>query len=214
MNPFNWAFWKHIILVLRSSTSSFITLRIRFNLIFIQFYLLTLVRKQVSWGQLSLRFANIWIILISAIAQVYKTEGNDYFTKKSFSDAIYCYTEGIKVNCKDEELKAKLYGNRATANFNLGKKIHSSVNPLTHPSIHSHTQTHTPTHPLIHPSIQPSTHSSIHSFIHPSIHPLIHSFIHSFIRSFIHSFIHSFIQSITHSLTHSLIHSFIHLLIN
>ena len=162
MNPFNWAFWKHIILVLRSSTSSFITLRIRSNLIFIQFYLLTLVRKQVSWGQLSLSFANIWIILISAIAQIYETEGNDYFTKKSFSDAIYCYTKGIKVSCKDKELKAKLYSNRATANFYLGKKIHSSRNPLTHPSIYSHTQTHTPTHSLIHPSIHPTVDSFIH----------------------------------------------------
>ena len=31
--------------------------------------------------------------------------------------------EGIKVNCKDEELNAILYSNRAAARFNLGEKL-------------------------------------------------------------------------------------------
>ena len=62
-------------------------------------------------------------MLFSVITEIYKSEGNDYFRKKRFRDAIYCYAEGIKVNCKDKELNAKLYSNRATAHFYLGKKV-------------------------------------------------------------------------------------------
>ncbi|XP_078362888.1 uncharacterized protein LOC144647020 isoform X1 [Oculina patagonica] len=54
-----------------------------------------------------------------AIAQVYKNEGNDEYRKRDFSNATYFYTEGIKVNCKDDELNAKLYSNRAIAHFYL-----------------------------------------------------------------------------------------------
>ena len=61
--------------------------------------------------------------LILAIAEVYKNEGNEEYKKRDFSNAIYFYTEGIKVNCMDEELKAKLYSNRATAHFYLGEKF-------------------------------------------------------------------------------------------
>ncbi|XP_073228442.1 tetratricopeptide repeat protein 4-like [Porites lutea] len=57
---------------------------------------------------------------LRAIAEVYKNEGNDEYSKKNFNNAIHFYTEEIKVNCKDEDLNAKLYSNRATAHFNLG----------------------------------------------------------------------------------------------
>ncbi|KAM7435799.1 Tetratricopeptide repeat protein 4 [Porites harrisoni] len=57
---------------------------------------------------------------LRAIAEVYKTEGNDEYNKKNFNNAINYYTEGIKVNCKDQDLNAKLYSNRAAAHFNLG----------------------------------------------------------------------------------------------
>ena len=43
--------------------------------------------------------------------------------EKNFHSAIKIYTEGIKVNCKDKELNAKLYSNRAAAHFNLGEKL-------------------------------------------------------------------------------------------
>jgi len=56
-----------------------------------------------------------------AIAEVYMIEGNKEYFEKEFNNAIYLYTEGIKVNCKDEELNAKLYSNRATAHFCLGE---------------------------------------------------------------------------------------------
>ena len=65
----------------------------------------------------------IIIIIIVAIAEVYKNEGNDEYKKSNFNNAIQFYTEGIEVNCKDEELNAKLYSNRAAANLNLGKKL-------------------------------------------------------------------------------------------
>ena len=57
-----------------------------------------------------------------AIAEVYKNEGNDEYRKKNFIYAIYLYTEGINVKCKDEELNAKLYNNRVTVHFYLGEK--------------------------------------------------------------------------------------------
>ena len=59
--------------------------------------------------------------LFLAIAEVYKTEGNEAYLKEDYSNAVYFYTEGIKVNCKDEDLKVKLYSNRAYANLRLGK---------------------------------------------------------------------------------------------
>ncbi|KAL9963935.1 hypothetical protein ACROYT_G027495 [Oculina patagonica] len=57
---------------------------------------------------------------LRAIAQVYLDEGNTEYKKKETYNAIYFYTEGIQVNCKDDNLNAKLYSNRATAHFRLG----------------------------------------------------------------------------------------------
>ena len=65
----------------------------------------------------------IKIFSFVAIAEVYKTEGNREYNKKNFNNAINYYTEGINVNCKDQDLNAKLYSNRAAAHFNLGKKL-------------------------------------------------------------------------------------------
>ena len=70
-----------------------------------------------------LEYQNLFYFFVVAIAGVYKNEGNDEYKKKNFNNAIYFYTEGIKVNCKDEELNAKLYSNRAAAHFNLGKNL-------------------------------------------------------------------------------------------
>ena len=64
---------------------------------------------------------NISIFFLLAIAEVYKNQGNEEYRKRDFIIAIHFYTEGIKVKCKDEDLKAKLYCNRAIANFKLGK---------------------------------------------------------------------------------------------
>ena len=82
-------------------------------------------RKAIITQLFSRKFgiAKIFFFFIAAISEVYKNEGNDEYKKKNFSSAIYFYTEGIKVNCKDEELNAKLYSNRAAAHFNLGKKL-------------------------------------------------------------------------------------------
>ncbi|KAM7430667.1 Tetratricopeptide repeat protein 4 [Porites harrisoni] len=57
---------------------------------------------------------------LRAIAEAYKNEGNNEYNENNFNNAIDFYTEGIKVNCKDEELNAILYSNRAAARFNLG----------------------------------------------------------------------------------------------
>ncbi|CAH3171857.1 unnamed protein product [Porites evermanni] len=64
---------------------------------------------------------------LKAIAEVYKTEGNEAYLKEDYSNAVYFYTEGIKVNCIDDDLKAKLYSNRAYANLRSGNYIYSLV---------------------------------------------------------------------------------------
>ncbi|CAH3183975.1 unnamed protein product [Porites lobata] len=75
---------------------------------------------------------------LKAIAEVYFNEGNEAYRKKDYSNAVYFYTEGIEINCKDEDLKAKLYSNRAVAHLNLGNysgslsdaKVVKDIRPL------------------------------------------------------------------------------------
>ncbi|KAL9953311.1 hypothetical protein ACROYT_G040709 [Oculina patagonica] len=62
---------------------------------------------------------------VRAIAEVYKNQGNEEYRKKDFVNAIHFYTEGLKVNCKDQGMNATLYSNRAIANFKLGKYVDS-----------------------------------------------------------------------------------------
>ena len=71
----------------------------------------------------SVEYPKSFYFFVVAIAEVYKNEGNDEYNKKNFNSAIYFYTEGIKVNCKEEELNAKLYSNRAAAHFSLGRTL-------------------------------------------------------------------------------------------
>ena len=66
---------------------------------------------------------NYFIYFVVVNAEVYKNEGNDEYNKRNFNSAIHFYSEGIRVNCKDEDLNAKLYSNRAAAHFNLGKML-------------------------------------------------------------------------------------------
>ena len=61
--------------------------------------------------------------LFLAVAEVYNNEGDEAYFKEDYSNAIYFYTEGIKVNCKDIDLKCELYSNRAYANLCLGEAI-------------------------------------------------------------------------------------------
>ena len=61
--------------------------------------------------------------VVLAIAEFFKNEGDDELKKKNLSNAIHLYSEGIKVRCKDGELKAKLYRNRSAAHFKLGEEF-------------------------------------------------------------------------------------------
>ena len=79
------------------------------------------MKRHYATGYLLIHYLFNFFIL--AIAEVYKNEGNDSYRQNDFNNAIYFYTEGIKVNCKDEELKAKLYSNRAQGYFCLGEKF-------------------------------------------------------------------------------------------
>ena len=65
----------------------------------------------------------IFFLFFAATADVYRNEGNEALEKGDFIDAIHFYTEGIKTNCNEKELKAKLYNNRAIAHFKLGKMM-------------------------------------------------------------------------------------------
>ena len=79
--------------------------------------------KSIVKTTVDVRFNDIFSSHFIAIAEVYKNEGNEAYLKEDYVNAVYFYTEGIKVNCKDQELKGKLYSNRAYANLRLGKCI-------------------------------------------------------------------------------------------
>ncbi|XP_020609684.1 tetratricopeptide repeat protein 4-like [Orbicella faveolata] len=68
--------------------------------------------------------------VLAAIAEVYQEEGDKEFTRKEVCNAIYFYTEGIHVNCKDFQLNAKLYSSRARAYYHLGN-FHEALNDAT-----------------------------------------------------------------------------------
>ncbi|CAH3159462.1 unnamed protein product [Porites evermanni] len=65
-----------------------------------------------------------------AKAEAYKEDGNYAYKNKKFHDAIVAYTEGIKAKCKNVELNAILYTNRATAQWCLGN-YRSAINDAT-----------------------------------------------------------------------------------
>ena len=52
---------------------------------------------------------------------MYKEEGNSAYKEKEFPRAVDFYTHGLETKCKDDELNAKLYSNRATAHFYMGR---------------------------------------------------------------------------------------------
>lgn len=58
-------------------------------------------------------------VIYIELANNYKEDGNFNYKYKKYRLAIIAYTEGIKTKCKDEELMAQLYNNRAAANFML-----------------------------------------------------------------------------------------------
>lgn len=57
----------------------------------------------------------------------YKEDGNFNFKHEKYRLAIMNYTEGIRTKCKDTDLMAQLYNNRAAAHFML-KNYRSSLN--------------------------------------------------------------------------------------
>ena len=52
---------------------------------------------------------------------MYKEEGNSAYKEKEFPRAVDFYTQGLETKCKDDELNAKLYNDRATAHFYMGR---------------------------------------------------------------------------------------------
>lgn len=61
------------------------------------------------------------------LANNYKEDGNFNYKYKKYRLAVLSYTEGIRTKCKDSDLMAQLYNNRAAAQFML-KNYRSSLN--------------------------------------------------------------------------------------
>ena len=72
-------------------------------------------------------FFELFYFFFAATADVYRNEGNEAFKKGDFINAIHFYTKGIKMNCNEKELKAKLHNNRAIAHSKLGKMMRASI---------------------------------------------------------------------------------------
>ncbi|XP_065183128.1 tetratricopeptide repeat protein 4-like [Sycon ciliatum] len=53
-------------------------------------------------------------------ADAYKDEGNDFFKKKKYRQAIIAYTEGLKEKVTDAQVRVVLLSNRAAAQYRLG----------------------------------------------------------------------------------------------
>ena len=61
----------------------------------------------------------LFFIFFAVTADVYRNEGNEAF--------ILFYTDGIKMESNEKELKAKLYNNRAITHFKLGKMMRTLI---------------------------------------------------------------------------------------
>ena len=61
------------------------------------------------WGLMTFQPASFL-----AIAEVYKTEGNEAYLQEDYSNAVYFYTEGLKANCKDEDLAVSFYSKHSS----------------------------------------------------------------------------------------------------
>ncbi|XP_066029040.1 tetratricopeptide repeat protein 28-like [Pocillopora verrucosa] len=61
--------------------------------------------------------------ILREIAKACLEEGNKEYRQGEANNAINSYTEGLRVNCKDKRLNAKLYSNRATAHFRLANYV-------------------------------------------------------------------------------------------
>lgn len=61
-------------------------------------------------------------LFISAIAEDYNQEGDTRLNKNEFGSALDFYTKGIELKCKDDQLNATMYTNRARVHFCVGKR--------------------------------------------------------------------------------------------
>ncbi|XP_022782962.1 uncharacterized protein LOC111323793 [Stylophora pistillata] len=60
------------------------------------------------------------ILPAEAIAEVYLKDGDNEYSKGEAYNAVHLYTEGLQVNCKDIQVNAALYSNRAAAQLLFG----------------------------------------------------------------------------------------------
>ena len=54
-------------------------------------------------------------------ALAHKEDGNDHYRKKRYRQAVEAYSAAINQGCKDGDLRAILYCNRATSQYRLGE---------------------------------------------------------------------------------------------
>ena len=66
---------------------------------------------------------DVFFCLLPENVDLYNREGEAELNKNEFDSALDFFTKGIDVKCNDDQLNAILYTNRATAYFNLGKRV-------------------------------------------------------------------------------------------
>jgi tetratricopeptide (TPR) repeat protein len=54
-------------------------------------------------------------------ALAHKEDGNEHYRKKRYKQAVEAYSSAINQGCKDTDLRAILYCNRATSQYRLGE---------------------------------------------------------------------------------------------
>ena len=64
-------------------------------------------------------YFSIHVLILSAKVKYLK--GDLEHDKKDYGKALSYYTEGIEVNCKDDEINAKLYASRSHSHNHLGE---------------------------------------------------------------------------------------------
>lgn len=69
----------------------------------------------------------IYFFFNAELANNYKEDGNFNYKYKKYRLAILSYTTGIQTKCKDDNLMAQLYNNRAAAHFMLQNYRYESL---------------------------------------------------------------------------------------
>ena len=57
----------------------------------------------------------------NALCLIAKEQGDAECKENEFGNPLSCFTEGVDVHCKDDELNASFYTRRAASHFSMGE---------------------------------------------------------------------------------------------